>query len=350
MNIKDDKKPASSHVQAMNMIFNLTGDLYKQPVVPFPEEIDYDTYCDLSKLAYSNRILYYVAVKILETHRFYKTRIIKNAKLLKKLGDRQLLKLHRTVKLVDNALNDDYLLFKTYKSYPYVTHDIDLIVPDVARARRLLGAKGFNLQTSAPSAPSIFYKKGLLIVELAETVHWGSIHVVDKEILWRKPRKIMMCDVETRIPNVEADVLSILAHMNFHLYGVMLGDLLYVFKLSAQADWNSMAEQAAKHKWLRSFMNTITVLNGFHRNFYGEPSPIEKYFPFLPPRASFELPHIFSLSEVTRALAEHGLFNLAKLPSWYCERLRKKSLGLAEAYVRVVIDRIGGFFVKYVYW
>ena len=67
--------------------------------------------------------------------------------------------------------------------------------------------------------------------------------------------------------------------LGFRLYEILIGDMLHLFRVAAEADWELMAEQAKKHRWLEQFHNGVAVLNGFHRQLYQETNPMEKYCP-----------------------------------------------------------------------
>lgn len=337
-----------------SLLLNLTRDIYKRPIISFPERVNWHLF---TKLALDNNVLYYVLTKVLENNQLkIESETLRYMTRLKDLQEKRLRKLRRTLELVNEVLGDaNYLLLNTYKAYPYVTHDLDLIVSDTKRAERLFNTRGFrsipHVTTLHEAKPrdSDLIKEGFLALDLAETEKWGSIVALNKEILWLRPRKVTMCGVETRVPTLEGDLWSILAHTNFHKYQITLGDLLYVYKLSAEADWSWMAEIAAEQGGIGSFMIDVIVLNSLHHTFYGEPSPIEEYVS-LSSQIDSELPYTYSFSEVTYYLMERGVMNLVKLPSYFYIRLKKRSPKLAKAYLQVVVERLGRLFIENVYY
>jgi len=333
---------------AMKLVIACTCDIYnRKPELALPERLDSGIILGSLKCAFSNKVLYLYLKNILESDLLMEDKFKEYLNSLKKMEEINLVTLQRTMEIVDEVLGDNYILVTTYRAYPYATHDVDLLVRDKLKTKSLFENRGFRL-LPLPRAIEL-RKDGFLDLEIMETMKWGSIHVIDKEELWVKPRRVAVCGVETLVPNVEADLLTTIAHWNFQNYNITLGELFYVYSLSASADWHKMLEQVGKHGWLRSFLNTIGVLNGLHWRIYGKPSPMDVIIPFRND-VCLELPYLYSVQDVSRVLAEKGIINFVKLPSYVTEMLRKRSEGLAQAYAEVVLHHLGGFFIEHLYY
>lgn len=326
----------------MNLIFILAADVYKRPKVSFPNRINWNKFHRLASL---NKVLYYVTAKIVENRSLsMKLEIPQSLVMLEKVMENKRVKLGRTIEAADKALGQEpHLLLKTYRSYSFVSHDIDLLVQDLSRARKLFEKSGFAPRLLWDKRSFYIVEEELLEIEVYDKISPGSLTFIDEELSWSGFREALVEGVKTRLPSVEADITTFLADANFRTYEIAFGDLLYLYKLSAEADWGIIAEQAEKHGWLVPLKNTVAILNSLHLKIYREPSPLEKYFP-LEAQVDLDLPYIPPLSQVTKALMRKGFLNFIKLPSYYSVRLKKRHEGLWQAYSEVLLGHLASFF------
>jgi len=330
----------------LNLILFLTGDIYKETDVLLRENPDWSVFV---RMAYRNKVLYH-SLRNLKKLGLANTDMPCYMDQLEAFGDRQYTKLSRTLEAVNAVLGKEaYLLLKTYRTYPYITHDIDVLVENLRWAKELFEKEGFMLLPNLDKHKLSLVQKGFLEIELHEDVCWGSLRFVDKEVLWSNIREKEVADVKTCVPGVEGDILTYLAHMNFQQYQILLGDLLYVYTLLSKADWKLIERQATKHQWLLPFRDTVAILNGLHSELYGEPGPIHDCLP-LCAKVHVNFPFMLPLTHVTRALITKGTVNVAKLASYYSARLEDVHSVLHEAYGKIVMDCLGSSFVRYVYY
>ena len=149
------------------------------------------------------------------------------------------------------------------------------------------------------------------------------------------------------MPSTQAEIMTYLAEMGFRLYELLVGDMLHLFSIAGQADWEIMTNQAKKYDWLKQFENEVATLNAFHRMLYQEPSPMEEQFPKTA-KVRLELPYVTPFPQVTRALMHKGVINMAKLPAYYSIKL-KKYPKLHKLYIKTVMGYPQHIFQKYVY-
>jgi len=337
------------HQPELNYLLTLVSDIYKKRTFPDTETINLNA---LLRLAWNNKLEYYLIAKIVEDRSILKEH--KDFQLineLKKLAEEQLLKLCRTLKAVNEILGDRYVLIKTYKGYPRITYDVDLVVEDIKAAIRLFKLAGFRHRFAYEKYKMSVSRKGFLEIELHETgPSWGSIAgFLDDELLWSGDRRVIIEGVEVRLPPPESDILTLFAHINYQLYEIQLGELLYIYQLSSQADWKLMAKQAHRYGWSAPFYSTISIINSLHLILYEEPSPIEEYFPFRT-KLILKLPYVIPLTKVIEAITSKGAINLIKLPSYLCLRVRDINPSLYNACVRIMLSYLGNLFIKYVYF
>ena len=268
---------------------------------------------------------------------------------LQKAEEVKLIQLEDTINLLDKVLgSENYLLLNTYKSYPYATHDVDIVVKNFKKTTDMLQAAGLTLVKEL--LPGIHYsKKGLLLVDIFEDIEWGSIKAVDDDVMWLGRRKVKIGDANVRLPSFEGDILSIAAHTNFQFYKITLSDLIYIYKLMPDTNWPLVIQQASSHGWLDGLVGTISILNYFHFKLYGEPSLIEKYISSVQ-ETSMEFPYIYSYSHVAKTLRKQGFLNLVRLFSYTADRLSLSSWAFYNAYCHVVMDKISKIWVSYIHY
>jgi hypothetical protein len=331
----------------LDLILILTEDIYKKPVLPFPGRIDWNKLIDL---AMRNKFLYHTAIKILEDERLAPAPVLRERILcLKESEEKRYAKMRPTLEVVNAVLGDEpYLLSKTWRVFSYVTHDTDLIVKDLGRVRKLFEKSGYKAPSSAHPQSIWIREKGLLEIEPYLRHFAGPMVFMDDDFLWERSREVVMEGVKTRIPSVEVDILTFLADMGFRLYEIMIGDMLHLYSVAAQADWELIESQTRKHQWLEQFHNEVAVLNSFHRQIYQEPSPIEKYIPAVAHQVKLNLPYVTPFPQVTKALMEKGWINLAKLVAYYSVKL-KRYPRLHKFYTKVMMGYPERLFLKYIY-
>jgi len=330
----------------LDLILILTEDIYKKPKITLPDKINWDNFI---KVASRNKFLYHATTKLLEDKRLtLEPEVSQHVLQLKKSEEERYSKLRPTLEVVNAVLGDEpYLLSKTWRVFPYVTHDVDLIVHNLDRPRELFEKSGYKAPSSAHPRSLWIREKGLLEIEPYLRPLAGPMIFMDDSFLWERSREMVVEGVKTRIPSVEVDILTFLVDMGFRLYELLVGDMLHLYRVAPEANWELMAEQAQKHQWLEQFHNEVAVLNSFHRQLYQEPSPIEKHFPAVA-QVELDLPYVTPFPQVTRALMRKGWINLAKLVAYYSVRL-KKYPRLHKFYCKVVMGYPENLFLKYIY-
>lgn len=329
----------------MNLILALTGDIYKQPEVPFPDKINWEKFRRLASL---NKVLYYTTAKVVENKPLsLKLQIPQSLIASEIIMKNKRVKLCRTLKVANNVLeHEPHLLLKTYRGYPFISHDVDFLVKDLEKARRLFEKSGFTVHLLWDRRSFYIVKEGLLEIEVYDKISPGSLILVDEKLPWYGYREALVEGVKTRLLSVEADILTYLTDTNFRTYEMSLGDVLYIYKLSTEADWGMIAEQANKYGWLIPFNNTVAVLNSLHLKLFKKHSPIEQHFKFKA-NVSLDLPYIPPLSQVVKALMEKGVLNFVKLPGYYSVRLKKRHEGLWRAYSEVILSTLSDLSFRY---
>ena len=320
----------------MDLILLLTEDIYKKPRLEWPDEIDWHV---LEKLAERNKIRYHTLLEITEDKKVNKRydipEFITELAESEKENDAILMK---TIRVVDDIVGyGNYLLSKTYRGYPYVTHDVDIIVKDLMEFSERIPKfekKGFILDESIFPNNFDLIKEGYMEVEVYTRPSPGPMIFMDDDLPWKNSRVQMIEGIKTDLPGVESEILAFLSDMNFRMYEILLGEIPYLFSISPQADWNLIAEQAEKYNWYGAFEKTIALFNGFHHAIYDEASVMEEYFP-VSADVEIDFPFVLPQLQVSKALVKKDLNNILKIPSYYSIRLKKFRPKVYKIYSKV---------------
>ena len=335
-------------INEKRLMLSLAKSIYSEDIKNqyfFPEQMDWN---DLFQISSDNKVLLHIARTIRNQKEItLNAKAINFLDLVQKKDEAHHKKLRKTLEIVNNVLGDNnYVLLKTFRNYPYLTHDVDILVKDFNKAKNLFRNKGFS--SELPWYELIEFsthKKGLLEIEVYDKFGYGSMKLIDSDFLWKKRRNVKIEGINTWTPSPEGDILSLIARMNFQMYKIGLGDILYIFTCSKEADWTSMIYQTKKYKWYKSFSKSISVLNMIHRELFGKPAITEKKFGLT--KIQFNLPYIVTMQDFIIALSSQGWSNLIRLPSVYTVRIQNRNL--KNAYSYVINERLAGLFIKYLY-
>jgi hypothetical protein len=173
---------------------------------------------------------------------------------------------------------DDYLIIKTFHEYPKIGADIDILVHDFNKAFKTLLRINFHVITYSNQKALLLSPWGPK-VHLHRKVTWcdENVSFIDNKLIWMNPRIMTFDQVRFKIPNVNADFLIYLAHINFECFRITLSDMLLLYRLARKVDWNVLLEQTNKHHWERTFKNSIKLIDMLHHTFYPQPCPFAKW-------------------------------------------------------------------------
>jgi len=255
----------------------MTSELYGRPSIPrrSPKQVDV---LSLLSLAIRNNMEYYIGRKLTTAYADELDRnTLSTVKHIVKECDNKFRHIQHALRTLNSCLTD-YLLIKTYYVHPRIGNDVDIIVHNFDEAvEALLRAKINLVRYSKRDQRAIFFQETKF--HLHGNISWakeGSTFI-DDELIWVKPRTVTLGQVQTKIPNIDADFLIHLAHINFERLHVTLSDLLYLCKVATKVNWNVVLKQASKHHWGRTLTHSIKLLDTIHHTFYLQPCPFMKW-------------------------------------------------------------------------
>lgn len=261
----------------LEALLHMVSELYRRPLVSCPpfERIDIPA---LLLLAKNNGMEYYIAKKLATDYANKLSGGMLSAirNFIKSYEDEYARRFH--VLEILNQHFDDYLVIKTFHEYPKIRADIDILVHDFDKALKTLLRIGFHVIKYSNQKTLLLSTWGPK-VHLHRKITWcdENVSFIDNELIWMNPRIITFGQVRFKIPNINADFLTYLAHINFECFQITLSDMLLLYKLASEVDWNVLLEQTNKHHWERTFKNSIKFIDMLHHTFYPQPCPFTKW-------------------------------------------------------------------------
>lgn len=227
-------------------------------------------------LATVDNALDYTARKILEEKKIENEIRVYLENIVSK-GDDEQVQLDNTISDLKRNIDIDYIVFKTYKGKRFrrIGNDIDILVkPEkLNKLHEKLLSQGYGDEVLFPKHERcIMVKKADQInLHIQSKVHWCGKEYLDDELIWQLPRKVEYAGHDIRTNNVNADFLIHLAHTNFEHPFFRLSELLYLYGLFGDVDFELLVKQTEKYRWEKTFIRNIALMNSIHLSLYDEP-------------------------------------------------------------------------------
>jgi hypothetical protein len=162
-----------------------------------------------------------------------------------------------------------FFVMKTFRSYPYVDSDMDIVLVDKARrqeymdALRELGfASIWNVSILREPRKRFFVKLSddgqikLPIAHVHFTVSWNGIDCLNSDDVWRRLRSMDIRGKCVKAPSVEDELLIMAAHTMHENTYITIGELLHIKNLLSEnknIDIDYMVSVCKKYNWLKAF-------------------------------------------------------------------------------------------------
>lgn len=213
-------------------------------------------------------------------------------------GRENISKLRRTLNFaftLFKQLGKEFIAIKLYRGHPHITQDIDIMVKekdfyDITQAFRAQGMVNLSETIRLKVIKSlqyrkyeaVFWKEGLLQIELYANFSWARLPSLDSSIIWESPRMVDICGIRCPIPNYEADILLLLNHALLKDGKITLLDFLYINSLLKEnINIRSLLQQAEKYGWGNSLLTLISTLRNMCQAIYqSESMPSNVKFPY----------------------------------------------------------------------
>lgn len=299
-------------LKEMIFLYHLSENIYKKPILKKPlfTEVQLKRTIELSL---RNDMFYYYIKKILKLYRkeLSDKEIVAFENIIRK-GERELKCIENTILFLNNCL-DNYLLIKTYRGYARIPNDIDILVDDFETSLNRLKDKGFQVVDFLKDIQeATLIHNELYKVHLHAKISWGGgAAFMDKNLLFKNPRITSFNGIKVKIPNFDADFLMHIAHMNFEPLHFTLSELLYLYKIAPEINWDIQFAQSEKYHWFNSFKRTLIIFDKIYHTLYSDSCPFILLKLGHKPSQNLDfiiLPKTFSRMHLIKSCFERKLF------------------------------------------
>jgi len=255
------------------LLLHLASKSYKQPIIERPMLSSLD-FGKLMESAVRNNMLCHAARELFLEDRDLDYKVVLLLKKVIELCDKEIDKIKSAVTVLEDSL-DDYVSIKTCKAFPRIPDDLDVYVRDFDRAVSRLKSSLVVLEWNEQLKEALFGSDQIAKIHVHSRIGWAGAVFIDNELLSVRPNRAAFHGLEVTVPNNEAELLINMAHINYEKLSFDITDLLHIYRLAGQVNWEVVQAQIAKHHWKKSFERTAKLLDGIHWTLYADASPFE---------------------------------------------------------------------------
>ncbi|MDK2373319.1 MAG: nucleotidyltransferase family protein, partial [Candidatus Korarchaeota archaeon] len=142
-------------------------------------------------------------------------------------------RIRRTIQLLKETLNVDFIIFKTSSDEIGVPTDVDVLVKpeDFDMVRKSLRDLGMIEKRHRFHSARTFLSEELVPVDLHYEISWSGNRALDSLEVWRDAVESRIFDEPVLMPSPERELLIIAGHSAFQHHYVTLGDFLIMLRL-----------------------------------------------------------------------------------------------------------------------
>lgn len=174
-----------------------------------------------------------------------------------------------TIKKAEEIFNNEGLKYTTIKSFPsfyFVDPDIDILLDDYEKGKKILTENGFfpkwNIyEIREPDKKWMVDKNSKIICHIHKELSWNKITAIDKTSVLERSKTKKIDNIDVRVPSDEDEVLIAAAHSIFENYHIKLSDLIYFADLNKNLDWDYIISKAQRYNWFNGLKLYLSGLN-----------------------------------------------------------------------------------------
>jgi predicted nucleic acid-binding Zn ribbon protein len=233
-------------------------------------------------VAEQNELLYPFLEKITEKDKLLSSKL---SEIIAKENKRKL-RFENTLKFIDSFFSKaglDYMFIKLYRGIPYIPRDVDILIRREEKEHALSALKNNGITIRSFDDAEINIEiEGLFKVDLYLGFYYFKRPFIDNEFLWKSPRKVQICGLDSRIPNTEADFLILLIHSILGHKRFSLIDFLYAKKMliNNNLNFDELRNESEKFGWHPAFKRLVSFLENLYKMMYIRNEPINFPYPF----------------------------------------------------------------------
>lgn len=177
-----------------------------------------------------------------------------------KVGRDNLFKQTRTIKSIVRILSRNqipFLISRTKRTLPYITYDIDIIVPEkfmdlavevFSRHEYVIKRHG-TINGIREGWQKTAQKKDELLIDIHKNVSWlGGVYLSESDI-WANFNKGKINNVICPIPDNDIEFLLVAANILFEKFHLTLLDYLYLSHLFTRINHDRVIEISKRYEW-----------------------------------------------------------------------------------------------------
>ena len=151
--------------------------------------------------------------------------------------------------------NKEFMIIKTFSSFPHLTSDIDILVKDI---------EGVHF-------PVHIEDQDACLIHIENKISWVGADAVSNDFAWRNTQKFNFDGETFLIPNAQLDTIIRMAHIPFEVAHIKLGELLHIYREAKKFDWQQLEEEAQLMKWPKTFARMVEILEMLHWRLFERP-------------------------------------------------------------------------------
>lgn len=233
----------------------------------------------LLRSALSNRLLYTFARSLMENESLENEELCV-LKPIVDLGNNWMARFNKTLEFLNRYLGyKNFIVIKSFKYIQDITYDVDvaLINDNLDNYYEgLLEEEGFKLKAIHAGHAYSPSHKMYMTIDIYKGMYNDDKIIIDDAFIKRTLREYTYKDNKYLVPNSEAELLLNLSQINFQNRFITISDFLQITKSinKEKIDWSLMQDAVSRNKWIKSFSNTISIINSLYSKLYGEPLDI----------------------------------------------------------------------------
>lgn len=241
------------------------------------EESDIDNlrinWTSVLRTALNNRILYIFSKSALIKYSSLSFKAKTVLETITKEGNKWLERFYNTLSLLEDYVGyQNFSVIKTFKFFQDVTFDVDIVLLDdlFEQINKLSKEADFGLSKINGGYELNPKNRNYLSVDVYENFLFEDESIGDKDFICNRSRMYKSVGDYYYIPSTEAELLLYISQVNFQNRFLTLQDFLQTTKIMSKEEikWDNLLAEIMRHRWKKSFMETISIVNSLYMQLY----------------------------------------------------------------------------------
>jgi len=197
-------------------------------------------------------------------------------------------KIKNSIKKIQQILNGkEFMIVKTFSSFPHLTGDIDVLVKDLKDEK----------------FPIHIEDQDLWPIHIENKISWMGADAVSNDFAWHNTQRFVFEGLDFLVPNPQLDTAIRLGHMPFEVAHIKLGELLHIYNQAFLFDWAILENEAKLMGWPKTFKKMSDILELLHQVLFKTPF-LRKSKMSISPKYKIEFPFELPFSVLAGGVIE----------------------------------------------